>query len=105
MKRLIVNPAKEEEFIAEIIGQNAISIEKRKTDIHPLKFLIKGENWDVVANGSLTGTPIHIECVDGKITEEDLTIVERKDDGEKEDDTKDPKGGQPNTGTPGNTED
>lgn len=101
MKRLIVNPAKEDEFIAEIVSPNAISIEKRKTDIHPLKFLIKGSDWDVVANGSLTGTPIHIECVDGKINEEDLTIIERNDDGTKPEEKEDTNGNGTDGDDPG----
>lgn len=83
MKRFIVNPDNNEELIAEIVGPSSISIVKRLTDKNPVKVLIKGQNWDVAASGTLSGKTFLIECVDGKINEEDLSIAERNDDGTK----------------------
>lgn len=84
MKRFIVNKTNKKGIIAEIVGENMLRIQKRKSDTHPINIVISGENYDVVANDTLSGEAQHIECIDGKINIDDLLIVEREDttDGE-----------------------
>lgn len=82
MKRFIINPKNKKGIIAEIVGENGLRIQKRRSDNHPINIFIKGSDYDVVANCTLTGEPVAIECVDGKIATEDLLIEERNDNGE-----------------------
>lgn len=82
MKKFIINPKNKKGIIAELVGENGLRIQKRKTDNHPVNIFIKGKDYDVVANCTLTGEPVHIECVGGKIVTEDLLIEERNDDGQ-----------------------
>ena len=84
MKRFILNPKNKKGIIAEIVGTNGLRIQKRKTDHYPINVFIKGDNFDVVANCTLTGEPVLIECIDGKIVEQDLLIEERQDNGEED---------------------
>ena len=82
MKRLILNPKNKKGIIAELIGENGLRIEKRRSDNFPINVFIKGKDYTVVANCTLTGDPVLIECVDGKIQLEELLIEERQDNGE-----------------------
>lgn len=93
MKRFIVNKTNKKGIIAEIVGENMLRIQKRKSDTHPINIVIRGENYDVVANDTLSGEPEHIECIDGKINTDDLMIVEREDtkDGEQVEEEPKPK--------------
>lgn len=91
MKRFILNKKNKKGIIAEIIGDNMLKIEKRKIDKHPINIVIRGQNYDVVANDTLTGEAEHIECIDGKINTANLLIVERKDKEEEDGKEKEPK--------------
>lgn len=84
MKKLILNPKNQKGIIAELIGENGIRIQKRRSDNFPINIFIKGLDYTVVANCTLTGEPVMIECIDGKIQLEDLIIEERKDENDKE---------------------
>ncbi len=102
MKRLIINPSNKKGIIAEIIGENGIRIQKRKTDMIPVNVFIKGKDYTVVANCTLTGEPVLIECIDGKIQEQDLTIIERKEENDKEKTNEEESGASgPESGDPG----
>lgn len=82
MKKLILNPKNKKGIIAELIGENGIRIQKRRSDNFPINVFIKGKDYTVVANCTLTGDPVLIECIDGKIQLENLLIEERQDNGE-----------------------
>lgn len=82
MKRLILNPKNKKGIIAELIGENGIRIQKRRSDNFPINVFIKGKDYTVVANCTLTGDPVLIECIDGKIQLDSLIIEERQDNGE-----------------------
>lgn len=82
MKKLILNPKNKKGIIAELVGVNGIRIQKRRSDNFPVNVFIKGNDYTVVANCTLTGEPVLIECIDGKIQTEDLIIEERQDNGE-----------------------
>jgi hypothetical protein len=84
MPKFIINPKNKKGIIAEIVGEKMLRIVKRKNDNFPINIIIQGENYDVVATDTLSGDPVHIECIDGKIKTEDLLIEERNKDGEKE---------------------
>ncbi len=84
MPKFIINPKNKKGIIAEIVGENMLRILKRKNDNFPINIVIRGNDYDVVATDTLSGDPVHIECVDGKIKTEGLLIEERNKDGEKE---------------------
>lgn len=111
MKKLILNPKNKKGIIAELIGENGIRIQKRRSDNFPINIFVKGLDYTVVANCTLTGDPVLIECIDGKIQLEDLLIEERQDDGKEKDNNEgkdgkdngaganaDPKDGNPKDG-------
>ena len=82
MKKLILNPKNKKGIIAELVGENGIRIQKRRSDNFPINVFIKGKDYTVVASCTLTGDPVLIECIDGKIQLENLIIEERQDNGE-----------------------
>lgn len=90
MKRFIINPKNKKGIIAEIVGANGLRIQKRRSDNHPINIFIKGSDYDVVANCTLTGEPVAIECIDGKIVTEDLLIEERNNNGEENNPSNEP---------------
>lgn len=83
-QRFIVNPKNEKGIIAEIIGKNMLRIIKRRSDHNPISVIIKGNDYDVVTNCTLTGDPIYIDCVNGQIVEKDLKIIEKEHEDGKE---------------------
>lgn len=85
MPKFIINPKNKKGIIAEIVGDNMLRILKRKNDNFPINIVVRGADYDVIATDTLSGDPVHIECVDGKIKTDSLLIEERNKDGEKED--------------------
>lgn len=84
MPKFIINPKNKKGIIAEIVGDNMLRIMKNKGKEFPLTVVIRGKDYDVVATDTLSGDPVHIECVNGKINTSELLIEERTKDGEKE---------------------
>lgn len=77
--------------IAEKVGDSMLRIVKRKNDYHPFAMVLKGKDWDAIISCTNCSEPHHIECVDGKINTEGLTIKSK----EEIEDGKNPK--EPNT--------
>ena len=100
MPKFILNPKNKKGIIAEIVGENMLRIQKRKTDHFPINIVITGKNYDVVATDTLSGDPVYIECVDGKIKTDSLLIEERNNpDEQKPEDKQNPEGGDTKPGT------
>lgn len=84
MAKFIVNPKNPKGIIAELIGEGMIKIIKRRSDYHPIQVIMKGTDWDAVVNCTLTGEPVYINCVGGKIDTSNLTIIEKESEDGKE---------------------
>ena len=63
---------------AELVGENLLQIQKRKTDKHPLLLKLTGSSFDLISSCTLCGTEQLIEVVDGKINMDDVKVIEVK---------------------------